>query len=107
MTHLDVDELEFFVSSYTSSLFYNRETEYIVKLLEEVIERLKEPCKRSTQWTDGGDILYGTLVIMYGDYGTSPRSGWIDEDIKKDIIKVFEDELKEYQGILSRENDNG
>lgn len=100
MVSIDTEELEFFVGSYLTSLYYNRETEYIVKLLEEVIERLKEPHKFSTSWSDGGNILYGTLVLMYGDYGTSPRGGWIDEEIKKDIIKVFEEELKEYKEIL-------
>lgn len=103
MVHLDIEELEFFVDSYTTSLYYNRDTEDVVKLLEEVIERLKEPYKYSTVWTDDGNILYGTLVLMYGDYGVSPRAGWIDKEIMKDIIKIFEEILKEYKEILSRE----
>lgn len=38
------------------------------------------------------NFLYQILVILYGDYGTSPRSGWIDntEDAIKLLNKIKE-----------------
>ena len=38
-------------------------------------------------------IVWMILVLLYGDYGTSPRFGWI-EDIKG--FRAFIEKLKEY-----------
>ena len=40
-------------------------------------------------------ILWSVLVVMYGDYGTSPRYGWLEaehRDILIEIIKKLDDE---------------
>ena len=38
------------------------------------------------------EIIWMFLVLMYGEYGTSPRSGWIDED-NFDELREFIDEI--------------
>ena len=47
-------------------------------------------------------ILWSVLVIMYGDYGTSPRFGWIMVENREtilDILKKWLDEYEEYAKI--------
>lgn len=75
---------------------YNRDKEYTIRVCEEVKKRVaREPIK-PIRWTDEGNIIYGTLVLLYGDYGTSPRSGWFeDEQIVKEIINGIDEVLEE------------
>jgi len=45
----------------------------MIALCQEVEERID--FNYMGEQTDDGDIIYGILVNLYGDYGTSPRSG--------------------------------
>jgi hypothetical protein len=38
------------------------------------------------------EIIWMFLVLLFGDYGTSPRTGWIDED-NFDELRDFIDEI--------------
>lgn len=40
-------------------------------------------------------IFWSWLVMMFGDYGTSPRFGWIDKENTKYLIEVFDDFKKD------------
>lgn len=40
--------------------------------------------------------LWGMLVILFGDYGTSPFSGWIEPEYAVDAIFNLENWLKDY-----------
>ena len=90
------------ISAILSSLYYNRETDYMVEITREILRRAEDtyPC---SEWSDMGNLIYGMIVIRYGDYGTSPRSGWLDEEHKENIINELKAELLEYQEILARE----
>lgn len=69
------------------SLSYNRDEEYMFKLYEELVKRFK---KYDVEFTDDGNTVYGTMVMIYGDYGTSPRTGWFyDEDIPDKCAKYL------------------
>lgn len=61
------------------ALSYNRDEDHLFKLYDELIKRFK---KYDVEFTDDGNTVYSTMVILYGDYGTSPRTGWFyDETI--------------------------
>lgn len=40
--------------------------------------------------------LWGMLVLLYGDYGTSPFSGWIEREYAADAVFNLTYWLKEY-----------
>ena len=85
---MQVDEI---VEAILYSFRYNREDDDMLKLLDEVEGRIDGTWTR--EWTDDGNILFGFLVLLFGDYGTSPRSGWIEDcwfkaEIKKKIQEV-------------------
>lgn len=85
------------IRAMVDSYGYNRDNEYMIKVCEEVKKRLKEEAD-ITDWTDEGNIIYGTLVCLYGDYGTSPRVGWLYDEDKKivdEIIEEINEEIEE------------
>lgn len=40
-------------------------------------------------------VFWSWLVMMYGDYGTSPRFGWIESKNAEYLISVFEEFRKD------------
>ena len=42
-----------------------------------------------------GGIFWSWLVLQYGDYGTSPRFGWIYAENAKKILDIIEELLQE------------
>lgn len=76
-----------------SSFFYNRDDKYFYELLQEVKKRIKG---EKTTWSEDGNIIYGFLVCNWGDYGTSPRSGWLANDfVKEEAIKELDQYIKD------------
>ena len=86
------------IRAILSSYGYNRADEYMINVCKEVKSRLRKT-DTWTDRTDDGNIIYGTLVCLYGEYGTSPRSGWFDGESKKiveEIIKEIDTAIEEY-----------
>lgn len=79
------------IEAIFDSFYYNRSIYHILDLCEEIIARVND--NSVVEWTDDGDIIYGILVLLYGDYGTSPRSGWITKD-KENIISCINDIIR-------------
>ena len=75
------------IKSFTYSLLvtfeYNRDDREMKALCEEIKRRLSN---MDAIWTDDGNLIYGALVIAFGEYGTSPRSGWFPSEIPSIII---------------------
>ncbi len=46
------------------------------------------------------EIFWMLLVLMYGGYGTSPRTGWLELKNKKEIVKFIDNLTR-----LSKEGD--
>ena len=90
------------VNAIFNSYAYNREFSYMVELCQEVLERVRG--FKSSSHTDDGDVIYGFLVIMFGDYGTSPRSGWI-ENYEEEIADCIEDLIENYKRLEEEENE--
>lgn len=87
--------------SLLSSFGYNRTDEWMIELCEEVKKRIN---REKVKWSDDGDIIYGAIVEMYGNCGTSPRSGWIEEEeIIPDLIQVLDEEIQSSRWALEAE----
>lgn len=91
------------VRAIFSSYEYNREYSHMVELCEEVNKRV---CKYRCNWTDDGNIIYGFLVMMYGDYGTSPRSGWFSNENQKSISECIYEMTEEYKRLKEENNES-
>ena len=84
--------------SYT----YNREISYMLDLYREVRDRVTRSCNY-LRWTDDGNIIYGMIVLLWGNYGTSPRGGWL-EDYIPEIIKSIDELIEEFKEMEKEEN---
>ena len=76
------------VGAIVSSFYYNRSREDMINLCEEVKKRIRTD---NVEWTDDGNIFYGILVLLYGDYGTSPRGGWLESEAEEIIASINEE----------------
>lgn len=96
------------IESVISAYYYNRETKDVITMIKSTINRiLDKPYDELNAGDDDTDILMCALVLRYGDYGTSPRFGWIAEDYKSSILFTLGRELNYYEAIHDREeNDN-
>ena len=47
---------------------------------------------------EGLNFVWGMLVLMFGDYGTSPRSGWLN--VSKDLIDFLKDVLEDLEEMF-------
>ena len=91
------------INALITSYYYNRDTEDVLAMLEELQKRIK---KYRCVWTDDTSIVFGALILLYGDYGTSPRGGWFDDQkAKEEILEEIKDMIQEYKERLGREKD--
>lgn len=107
-TQGDVDA----INSFLSLACYNGYEEDVTDILNELHKMFESTDKfdsaKRPDWKvkcgrdkvdEFGGIFWSWLVLRYGDYGTSPRYGWIyKEDAKKlyDIIQAIYDTDGEY-----------
>lgn len=97
--HADTDEINAAEISTIYDLLvsfdYNRSNDDMIELCKELIDRLTDKDwynKRKS--TDDGDIIYGYIIMLFGDYGTSPRSGWF-ENKNKQLVPLIVDQIKQ------------
>ena len=84
------------IESLIASYFYNRDREQIVNMIQGTINRILDmPYGSVNAGDDDTDILMGAITCQFGDYGTSPRFGWIYEQHKENVLEIL-NELLEY-----------
>lgn len=84
-----------YIYNLTTAFNYNRATEYTMEMCHRVLKRIdKDYDYRIEHKYDGDDmddcvdILASAIFIAYGDYGTSPRHGWIEDKGDENAIKT-------------------
>jgi hypothetical protein len=87
------------LSSVITAFCYNRDEEYLVKVLEQVKRRIN-----GGEWEqplDEADIIASILYDLYGDYGTSPRYGWFYNSLLIDEFnKILDNEIEELKEYI-------
>ena len=96
MTADEIMQVREIIRAIFWSYEYNREISYMIDLCQEVRERVNRSIV-SEQRTDDGNIIFGMLVILWGDYGTSPRSGWLENKYIDEITGCIDDFIEEYK----------
>ena len=79
------------------AFWYNRDEKHMLALAQEIKNRIDG---KFGGWTEDGNIVFGTLVCLYGDYGTSPRSGWIESKAVKEACYITLDDFIEEVNTL-------
>lgn len=82
-----------------SIVWYNGIGDILLKLKEDITNsegetysKLKDDLKyKYDEFSNNQfEIFWMMLVLMYGDYGTSPRSGWLNMENKNEIISFID-----------------
>lgn len=88
------------------ALWYNVGADAIKKIVDRLKESMQDDSSHylstddvNKQWYHDKELnTYWTMfVLMYGEYGTSPRSGWIEKT--EESLKFFEGLYSDIKGI--------
>lgn len=91
------------ISDMLWSLWYNRDVDELLDLCDELLKRINNT-DDYFEWSDDADILFGSMILAYGEYGVSPRAGWFtDEKAKKECIE----EIEEFRSEMLRVKERG
>ena len=91
--------------AFLSSIWYNFDIDLIADLYEKVTKEPEDDCLSIGNvddfWQDneGANILWCQMVEMFGDCGTSPRTGWLYKSKAKDWIADLYTDLKEMEEV--------
>lgn len=89
--------------AFLSSIWYNFDFELIKDLYEKVIESSEsdylsiDAVDDFWHGNDSANILWCQMVEMFGDCGTSPRTGWLLKSKARDWITDLYTDLKEME----------
>lgn len=94
------------INALMTSFGYHRSKQHMVALYEEVIARICDATSSDIKWTDDGNNIYGYLICLYGDYGTSPRSGWFEnKEAKEAVLEFLKEDLEFVKEAAKREEE--
>ena len=86
------------IRSIVTSYDYNRSDAHLLRVIKNVISRFEDKGPSVYNFIEDvredADIFTGVIVLLYGDYGTSPRYGWLDSDKKDAVMKALKDEFE-------------
>lgn len=91
-------------------LTYNHELSTLIEGVDDILKtiQLRKTVFKPDVWDHELHDIWGIIVMIYGEYGTSPGSGWITE-YTRDYFDLYED-LAEIQkdllDSLEMEEDN-
>ena len=100
--------LEDLIETLDSIVWYNGIYEGLEKIKEDLlIQNTNDKYTRFGKTTeykheefydDQFEIFWMMLVLLYGNYGTSPRSGWLEMENKEKIIEFIDKITKTGRG---------
>ena len=77
------------INALDSVVWYNCHYEELFKIKEEIKKEKNitySYCTTDNQF----QVIYMMLVVLFGDYGTSPRSGWLYMENKEKILNFID-----------------
>lgn len=92
-----------FLDCMATSLSYNMDYCDLTLILQGVLDRVDgthDLLINDAALEEYVDFIYGTLVVAYGDYGTSPRSGWLNSKDKDLLIPVLRELVDYYDRMV-------
>ena len=90
-----MNDIENQVRNILTAFWYNNSDEDMRTLCSELKIRIasrvveKDELAQYSQHPNYGDIIVSLMVLMFGEYGTSPRYGWIPKEQADFIVNVI------------------
>ena len=89
----DKESLEELIEAIKRACWYNGYEEYLEEIKNQIEQTPTNKYSYSYDYNDEGfQVVYMILVLLFGDYGTSPRFGWIEMK-NKDKALAFIDKI--------------
>lgn len=97
-----VKELYSFEDAFFMSLFYNGYEDFTLELINYISdEKINNSIIRPDFINDPiRELVWMILVIKFGNYGTSPRSGWISSENKDLAIAKLQSNYQTHMSLV-------
>ena len=69
----------------------------VINVINEVRNRIYG---NDCEYTFMGDLIYSFIILCYGEYGTSPRSGWLIKNYEEEILNILTDIRYQYETVF-------
>lgn len=100
MTEVNISAVQL-LDKLTAALSYELADDEIFSLYYELMLRFE---RKECGFSNEGNFIYSSMVMVFGDYGTSPRTGWfLDERINNECAIFLKSEISKLGGDY---NDN-
>lgn len=91
-----MNDIENWIKNILTAFWYNNSNVYMKELCSEVQSRISRCVLKTDKLarpdhphTYDGDIIVSFIILSFGEYGTSPRYGWMSEEQADLIIKAI------------------
>ena len=114
LTWTNVDGVVDTLNSFMDVLRYNGYESSIERIYDTVKQAIEEnkqtdmfyvvsayKCNLSQDPDAPDRIFFSTLVMMFGEYGTSPRTGWIEPKYWPEVRDITGEWLKQWKELMS------
>ena len=90
-------------------LTYNYEASYLLEGVNEILQQMKKQNNigKPKCWVKNHELtdIWCVLVGIYGDYGMSPRNGWLEFYKHPTLKKMFENVKRMLENIVKYEKE--
>ena len=99
-----VKELYSFEDAFFMSLFYNGYEDFTLELIDYISDvknnKMNSIVRPNFIDDPTQELIWMVLVIKFGDYGTSPRSGWINSANKDLVIAILQTNYQKHMSLF-------
>lgn len=89
------------IEAWVSLIWYNGSMSWITDIINSLNNAGNGSADFPSTWEweeNGGCLFWEWLVLMYGDYGTSPRMGWIIPENVKPLKDFLQKQINDMRG---------
>lgn len=104
MKPIDTDEL---IEALDSVIWYNGHFDQIREWIDKLKATEEGKLCHCPDFDDHGlEVFWMLCVLMFGNYGTSPRSGWIEDHAGCiEFLKIITKKTAEYSDFVEEDED--
>lgn len=92
--------IDSFIDAAFGVLWYNYEESYMCKTIKEVKSLINQ---EHIEENEEASFIYQELVLLFGDYGVSPRRGWIEQHYRYQLLAAIEKYCRDMRIDLDNE----
>ena len=92
--------IDSFIDAAFGVIWYNYDDSYICETIKNVKSLINQEYVNENS---GASFIYQELVLLFGDYGISPRRGWIEQQYRYKLLAAIEKYCRDMRIDLDNE----